>query len=143
MYKNKLPIVRQVLQSDFPSLYIMWQKAGLWIRPYADEEDRFQSMISLYPSLCFVLIGNNNQIIGSIFGGFDGRSVYIHRLAVDPEYQKEGYGTLLVKKLEAAAKSQNVKKISAQIHVSNKKVLGFYEKQDYVEDPLITLVKEI
>src|SRR5947209_1493275 len=134
MYKNKLPIIRQVLQSDFPSLYTMWQKAGLWVRPYTDEEDRFTSMISLYPSLCLVLI-DENQIIGSILGGFDGRGVYIHRLAIDPEYQNEGYGALLVKKLEAAAKSQNMKKISAQVHVSNKEVLGFYEKLEYVEDP--------
>jgi hypothetical protein len=135
--------VRQVTEKDFPSLYTLWKKAGLWVRSYADEEARFVSMISLYPSLCLVLVTDEDTVIGSILGSFDGRSVALHRLTVDPECQKKGYGALLVKKLEEIAKGKGIKKISAQVHVSNKKVLGFYEKQEYVEDPLITLVKEL
>lgn len=133
---------RHATLADFPVLYPLWQTA-VWVRPFDEEKQRYETMISLNPDLSFVLQNPEKQIVGSIFGAFDGRSVSIHRLVIAADLQKHGYGKLLIATLEKAAKKKGIKKIVGQVHLSNTKVLGFYKKLGFAEDKLITLTKDL
>ena len=135
--------IREVTKEDFNSLYKLWKTVGLWLYPIEEEKPRFDNMLTFNSSLCLVLADEGKKVIGSILGAFDGRTVSIHRLAVHPDYQERGYGARLVKELEDRAGKQGIKKIAGQIHVSNLKVLGFYEKQGFRRDDTITVVKRL
>lgn len=123
---------RLATKADFKHLYPFWQSVGLQLYNYEDELKRYESMLALNPDLCLVL-ENNDEIIGSIMGTFDGRTASIHRLAVASDFQKHGLGKELIQKLEAILKSQGIKKLSAQIHISNTIVVPFYEKNGFQE----------
>lgn len=134
--------IRHATLADFSILYPLWQTA-VWVRPFDEEKQRYATMIALNPDLSFVLQNSEKQIVGSIFGAFDGRSVSIHRLVIAANLQKQGYGKLLIATLEAAAKKKGIKKMVGQVHLSNIKVLGFYKKLGFAEDSVITLTKDI
>ncbi len=135
---------RQIHSEDFDGLYKLWEKAKLKLYPIEEERVRFKAMLSLNPELCFVLIDEKQILIGSILGGFDGRTASIHRLAIDPAFQKQGHGLFLLKELEKRLKDKRIKKVSAQIHISNTQVIDFYKKCGYENmDYVINLFKDL
>lgn len=128
----------------FDQLYEFWKKVGLQVYPYEEEKVRFESMLRLNPELCFDLINEAGVIVGTILGGFDGRTASVHRLAIDPTLQKKGNGSMLINKLESVLKKKGVKKISAQIHISNTQVLEFYKKIGYQDmNYVVTVYKDL
>lgn len=134
--------IRIITSADFEKAYNLWKGVGLWVRPIDQEKIRFDEMLRLNHDLCFVL-EEDGKIVGTILGSYDGRSVSVHRLAVKTEHQKKGYGKLLIETLEKKMKERGIQRIFLQVHTSNQKVLGFYRKLGYVDDPLITLQKKI
>lgn len=124
---------RLALVADFEDLYKMWESIGLQLYPAQDELKRFADMLDLNPDLCLVLVDQQEKIIGSVLGGFDGRTASIHRLAITTEHQKNGLGKQLLTELEAALRKRGIKKLAAQVHISNTAVIPFYEKQSFSE----------
>jgi ribosomal protein S18 acetylase RimI-like enzyme len=124
---------RQATLDDFSALYLFWQTAGLQLYPETDELKRYESMLNLNPDLCILLINEKQEVIGSIFGAFDGRTASVHRLAILPELQKQGLGKKLIAALEEVLRQKGIKKLSAQIHISNTQVIPFYEKLGFQE----------
>ena len=120
-------------KSDFNNLYAFWQKAGLQLYPEVAEEKRFYDMLDLNPDLCFCLVDENNEIMATILGGFDGRTATINRLAVHPQHQKKGLGSILIAELEKKLKVRGIKKIALMIHTKNTEVVPFYEKLGFAE----------
>lgn len=135
---------RQAAKEDFDILYTLWQKASLQLYSKEDEFKRYVDMLSLNPDLCFLILNDEKKIIGSIFGTFDGRTASIHRLAILPEQQKQGLGKSLIRLLEETLRKRGIKKLSAQIHVSNSHVVPFYEKLGFQEMTYVkTLYKDL
>ena len=91
-------------------------------------------MLKMNYTSCFVAI-SDKKIIGSVFGTFNGRRGWIYHLAVHNNWQKKGIGLLLMEKTEQALAKQKVTKIILAVHISNLKVIPFYEKLGYVIMP--------
>lgn len=122
-----------ITKSDFKKIYKFWQEAGLHLYPDDEEQQRFDDMIDLNPDLCFSFLTEDNKIIGTILGGFDGRTATINRLAISPDQQGNGLGKALIKKLEEKLQKRGIKKIAIMIHVKNTQVIPFYEKLGFKE----------
>ena len=61
-----------------------------------------------------------------MIGAFDGRRGYVHHLAVDPDYQKMGYGKTIMEALIEQFRTKNIQKVHLFIEKSNKSVIKFY-----------------
>lgn len=136
--------IRSIKKDDFTQLYKLWELVdGIIPYPYEEEKQRFETMLALNPHLGFVL-EKDQKIIGSIIGGFDGRTASVHRLAIHPEYQKQGYGTTLLETLENELKKHGVRKLAVQVHCSNPNVIQYYKKKQYKDmDYAVTLYKDL
>ena len=55
----------------------------------ADEQENLQRFLKRNPDLCLGAY-EEDQIIGTILGGDDGRRGYIYHLAIDPLHQHQG-----------------------------------------------------
>ena len=67
----------------------IWRKAGLSIGS-SDTKEEVNRMLKKNSNL--FLIGKvNDNVVGVVVGGFDGRRGYVHHLAIDPNHQKKGY----------------------------------------------------
>lgn len=124
---------RQPTLADFEALYEFWDHVGLGLYPKQDEKQRFEAMLKLNPDLCSIVFSDSGEIIGSIFGTFDGRTASIHRLAVAPALQSQGLGSKLIAQLEDTLRARGIQKLSAQIHISNTQVAPFYTKLGFAE----------
>jgi len=135
---------RRTKISDLGDLLFLWKKVGLSVSSRAREKVEIVEMIKLNSSSCLVII-ENDKIIGSIFGTFNGRRAWIYRLAIDPDCQGRGYGTALVEKAEMALKSRKATKILFWMDRSNFKAHSFYKKNGYkiLKDDGIIMEKDL
>lgn len=134
--------LRSIQEEDFDALLDLWNAAGLWNRGREAEWPRFQAVLKRNPHFCF-LLEDGEQVLGCIFGLYNGRSMSVSRLSVHPDYQKRGLGRKLLEGLEHVAQDHGIGKIEASVHELNQEVLGFYEKQGFKLDPLTVLKKEL
>ena len=116
----------------------LWRKAGVNVGS-TDTREEIQRMLKRNPNL--FLIGRvDKKIIGVVMGGFDGRRGYVHHLAVDPEYQKRGYGKALMQELIARLYNMRVHKVHLFIERYNKEVVNFYLNLGWdIRDDLIMM----
>ena len=124
----------------YEEVYELWKRAGIGLG-WSDSKEGIKRMLERNPSMCFVLKDSEkDKIVGVVHGGFDGRRGYVHHLAVDPDYQKQGLGRKLMNALMKRFLDMQVHKVHLFIDMHNKKVVDFYKKLGwFVRDDLIMM----
>jgi ribosomal protein S18 acetylase RimI-like enzyme len=116
--------IRNLLSEDYGVLLQLWKEADFTIGK-SDSEEEYVRFLQQNPntSLCIV---QNDQLIGAVMGGFDGRRGMIHHLVVSREFRSHGYGKLLMDELMRRFKSMGVVKVSLWVKTDNEGVIDFY-----------------
>lgn len=111
--------------SDMELMLDLWEATpGLGIGK-GDGKDSLKDFMRRNPSTCLVLRINEN-IVGTVLGGFDGRRGYIYHLAVHPDYQGKGYGKVLLNQVISELKSLGALKIHLFVFSDNQPAAEFY-----------------
>ena len=87
----------------------LWRRAGIGIGS-SDTKDEVAEVLTRNPNL-FLIGKKDGKIVSSVIGTSDGRRGYVHHLAVDPSYQKKGYGKMIMDKLIEIYRDMKVHKI--------------------------------
>lgn len=82
------------------------------------------------PSTCLVL-RENEQLIGTVLGGFDGRRGYIYHLGVHRDYRGRGYGKELMAHVLRELKALGALKIHLFVFEDNQTAAAFYKSQGW------------
>lgn len=116
----------------------LWRKTGISVGS-SDTKEGLERMVQRNPKL--FLIGKiNEKLISVVMGGFDGRRGYVHHLAVDPAYQKKGYGKLMMDELMKKFQELEVHKVHLFIEKHNKTVVDFYQNLGWdIRDDLMMM----
>jgi len=116
----------------------LWRKAGINVGS-SDTREELEKVLQRNPDL--FLIGKIHQkVVGVVIGGFDGRRGYVHHLAIDPDYQKKGYGKMIMDELIEKFRKIGVHKIHLFIEKYNKNVVEFYQNLGWeIRDDLIMM----
>jgi GNAT superfamily N-acetyltransferase len=122
--------IKPMMTADIPSVCTVWKQSGLVISDYEREQYELQTLMAANPTMCLIATAEK-QIIGTIIGANNGRRVWIYHLAVLPDWQGKGVGSLLLSKVEEKATQQGATKLLLGVGLSNLKVVPFYEKQGY------------
>lgn len=123
--------IRAMRFGDFGSMHLLWKRAGLDLGSMDDERHEAKEMLRINPKTCFVAV--DNEIVGTIFGAYNGRRAWIHHLAVDPEFQGKGIGTALLRKAEGALKREGARRVLLFVNHTNRKAKSFYTRHGYEE----------
>jgi ribosomal protein S18 acetylase RimI-like enzyme len=127
-------IIRNYESSDKNSVISLWEVVFNPKKPYNNPEIVINMKIKENDDLFFVAEENNN-VIGTIIAGFDGHRGWLYSLAVLPQYQRKGVGSLLVNKAITELKKLGCMKVNLQINVDNREVVTFYKKMSFhIED---------
>lgn len=103
----------------------LWRNAGLGVSS-SDSKGEVEKMLNRNPDL--FLIGTlKDKVVAVVMGAFDGRRGYVHHLAIDPTYQRQGYGTKIMTKLNETFRQKGIHKIHLFIEKHNKVVIDFYK----------------
>ncbi len=116
----------------------LWRKAGIEIVS-SDTIDEVTRVLNRNPDL--FLIGKlHEKVMAVVIGTFDGRRGYVHHLAVDPDYQKVGFGKTIMDALIEQFRTKNIQKVHLFIEKSNKSVIKFYSNLGWdVREDLIMM----
>ncbi len=122
----------------YEEIVTLWRKAGINVGS-SDTLEEIDKILRRNPGL--FLIGKiDNKVISVVIGGFDGRRGYVHHLAVDPDYQKKGYGRKIMDELIEKFRKIGVHKIHLFIEKYNKEVVDFYKNLGWeIRDDLIMM----
>ena len=70
-----------------------------------------------------------------MLGGWDGRRGYIYRMAVHPNYQRQGIGRMLLQELEQRFRSKGAMRIALNRDLNNPRAQQFYLSLGYEDWP--------
>jgi ribosomal protein S18 acetylase RimI-like enzyme len=131
--------IRTAEIKDSPTIITLWEQANL-TRPWNNPEDDIKRSLSNPTST--LLVGEIvDKIIGTVMTGYDGHRGWLYYLAVENEFQKNGYGKQLVMAAEGWLKSINAPKVLLMVRESNTAVLKFYNDIGYEDNDVIVVGK--
>ena len=111
---------------QYDEVYEIWKRTGLSLGA-SDTREQVERISSLNSGLFLVGI-KKNEVVAVVMGAFDGRRGYVHHLAVKPEYQRKGYGKMMMDELHSRFLKTNIKKVHLFIERDNEGVINFYKK---------------
>jgi ribosomal protein S18 acetylase RimI-like enzyme len=122
--------VSEFTMDDYPVVYVLWQRGGLWMRP-SDGPEQTLLKLAHDPELFLVARDAQVGIVGTVMGGWDGRRAYVYHLAVLPEHARRGIGTLLMDQLEERFRRLGAMKAKLQILTDNVASRAFFAARGY------------
>lgn len=137
-------IIRNMKISDYEAVYSLWLSCkGMGLNNIDDSKDGISRFLKRNPDTCFVA-EINNQIVGVIIVGNDGRRAYIYHTAVKEEYRGIGIAKALVDKALASIKKLGINKVALVVFNKNETGNQFWEKLGFTKrDDLVYRNKEI
>ena len=133
--------IREFILSDTTDVISLWEKCELTV-PWNNPKKDIDRKMKVNPEL-FLVVEENNKIIGSIMGGYDGHRGWINYLAVCPGNRKKGIGKKLMSSIEKKFKEKGCPKINLQVRENNTEAIDFYHAIGYSVDKTISFGKRL
>lgn len=123
--------IRKMTIDDYEGVYQLWiSTPGMGIRSVDDSKEGIEKYLNRNPETCFIA-ESENEIIGVILSGHDGRRGYIHHTAVNTTYRMQGIGRVLVNAATEALKDQGINKVALVAFGTNNLGNSFWESQGF------------
>ena len=126
-------MIRPVTAEDYDALYELWnstEQSRRALNPVDDSREGIERYLKRNPNTCYAAV-KDDQIIGVILTGHDGRRGIIHHMCVHPNYRRMGIAAHLVALAEAALKKEGIQKIFGLVFRDNEAANAFWEQQGY------------
>ena len=134
--------IREFDIEDYDVLLRLWKEAGLVLRP-GDELNGVRLKLQRDPDL-FLVARDEEEVVGCVMGGWDGRRGWVYHLAVKSSHQRQGIAKSLLRELETRLARKGAKKVNAQVYRSNTKSLRFFNACGYdVHSDLVMIGKPL
>ena len=138
-YRSLIIQFREFQLADYSQVIALWRRVGL-IVGRSDSPESLRKKLERDPDL-FLVAQEGDRIVGVIVGSYDGRRGWINHLAVAPEHQSAGLGSMLVNQVEERLRPKGCEKVNLLIEPTNERIQGFYEQLGYARDELIFMEK--
>jgi ribosomal protein S18 acetylase RimI-like enzyme len=133
--------IRPFRDEDEQAVVALWRACGLtrpWNDPHKDIARKRVVQREMF------LVGElEGRVIATAMAGYDGHRAWMYYLAVDPAHQGQGFGTLLVRRIEEEMLVRGCPKVSLLVRSTNEQVLAFYRKLGYLQDDSVPLGKRL
>lgn len=129
---------------DYDEVYNLWiNTTGMGLNNIDDSRVGIERYLKRNPATCFIAKKDNN-IVGVILSGHDGRRGYIHHTAVAVSERRQGIGKALLGAALNALKNEGINKVALVAFKKNDIGNRFWEKNGFiVRDDLVYRNKEI
>lgn len=130
--------IRVYEEKDRSEVISLWREVFAYTMPYNDPALVIDRKLAFQRELFFVAL-LDDQVVGTVMGGYDGHRGWIYALAVDARRRGHGVGESLMRHLEKALADLGCVKINLQVLASNRNVVAFYEKVGYRVEEQISM----
>lgn len=134
-------VIRPCRPDEGPALLDLWHHADASPSP-TDTPEQVDQVIR--DSAASVLVAvDDDLLVGSIIGGWDGWRGNLYRLAVLPSYRRRGVARALVAAAEERLAARGALRVSALVEHDHPWAVGFWDSL-YEPDPrMIRYVKKV
>ena len=129
-------MVRQMKIEDYDQVYALWTKIrGFGIRSVDDSKEGVARFLRRNPDTSVVAV-EQDQIVGAILCGHDGRRGCLYHVCVDPDWRMRGIGKAMVVYAMEALKKEEINKVSLIAFTQNDignafwKEIGWTKRED-------------
>ncbi len=91
----------------------------------------------------FLVAVDDDRVIGTVMGGYDGHRGWIYSMAVDERERHRGVGSVLMDEIEKALRALGCLKVNLQVVPSNSGVVDFYERLGFSVEDRISMGKRL
>ena len=118
--------------TDYEKVYALWMSCkNMGFNDIDDSKEGIARFLERNPNTSFVAI-ENDELLGIILGGHDGRRGYIYHMSVVEKHRKKGIGSSLVKKCLESFKNEKISKVALLVFKYNETGNAFWEKQGFI-----------
>lgn len=119
--------IREMLISDYEAVIGLWNETENLSLRDADSKQGIATYLDRNKGLSFVAL-YDDEIIGAVLVGTDGRRGYLQHLAVSPDHRGKAVGKKLISKSISALSSIGIAKTHLFVLKENVHAQAFYEK---------------
>ena len=124
--------IRKMTIADYEKVYALWMSCkNMGFNDIDDSKEGIARFLERNPNTSFVAI-ENDELLGIILGGHDGRRGYIYHMSVAENQRKKGIGSSLVKKCLESFKNEKISKVALLVFKYNETGNAFWEKQGFI-----------
>ena len=118
---------------DYDRILKLWESIEVGMRVgRSDTPEEIQKKLKRDPDL-FLVAEQNEEIVGTVIGGYDGRRGMIYHLAVHESIRAQGVGTLLLNEVEKRLQAKGCVKCYLLVFGDNAPAIQFYENRGWYE----------
>lgn len=129
------------LDRDFEAVIALWARSGSGIQlGSSDTRDEILKKVQRDPDLFLVAV-DDDEVVGAVMGGFDGRRGLVYHLAVTPSERRRGMGRALMDEIEKRFRAKGCLKAYLLVTPDNGEALSFYHDLGWEIMPLIPMGK--
>ena len=111
---------------SYDAVFALWQQCESIGLSDADSQERIRMYLNRNPGMSFIAASEDN-VVGAILAGHDGRRWYIHHLAVASDFRKKGIARQLVNRCLKALTDSGIRKCHIFIFNSNVDGIAFWK----------------
>ena len=124
--------IRTMKITDYEKVYALWMSCkNMGFNDIDDSKEGIARFLERNPNTSFVAI-ENDELLGIILGGHDGRRGYIYHMSVAENHRKKRIGSSLVKKCLESFKNEKISKVALLVFKYNETGNAFWEKQGFI-----------
>ena len=134
--------IRVMKLNDLQQALKFWEtSAGVGLNE-SDTIEHLTDFLQRNPELSLVAV-DNEEIVGAVLCGHDGRRGYLHHLAVSPNYQRQGIGTQLVERCLVALRERQIFKCNVFVYSNNEDGSVFWRLQGWRDREDLRVMKTL
>ena len=131
-WKDKEIHLRTMTVEDYGKVYALWMSCkNMGFNNLDDSEEGIRKFLQRNPATSFVAEAED-QIVGVVLAGHDGRRGYIYHMSVAEEYRGQKIATGLLRECLAALKAEGIHKVALLVFHRNEAGNAFWESQGFV-----------
>ncbi|MBN2347038.1 MAG: GNAT family N-acetyltransferase [Candidatus Aminicenantes bacterium] len=117
--------VRDYWAADYPHVADIWERTGMSTPGRNDTAEVIENTLRRNGRLLVLVDRDRDTVVGTSWMTNDGRRLYLHHFAVDPDYQGRGLSLPLLRESLKIAREAGLQ-VKLEVHRDNRKAIDLY-----------------